>query len=379
MNRILIVGNLPNQHLIRLICSLKLSEKTNYELDGFSFNMETNITQLQKIGYKNVYILKKHFSSCFYACPKIRFLFSLIDFLLSFRKVPKGYDLINIHFLTIESFFLYYFYRRKSSKIMISPWGSDVYRIPRYYLPFFRFLYKKVEFVSLPMIKFRVDTMKKFKIQMGKIVNLGFGSEQIDLISQSDISRITAKQKLGLENCYVITCGYNANTNQQHIAIIDAINAKRDRLPSNVCLIFLMTYNENIHGYVKQVEHILEELKINNIMYKTFLSNEKMLLVQKSTDLFIHVQKTDAFSATLQEHILCNNNIINGAWLSYPDLEKFGMPYVLINDLRELGDAICNVVNKKSLINIPARIQDEIKLHGWNNLGDNWNRFYSSL
>jgi len=380
MKKILIVGNLANPHLIRLVNSIISSKEhhSQYIIEGFSFNTEVDVGYLRKIGYERIYSRRKFFPSFIYKLQKIRFLFNIIDFLLSFRKVHGSFSTINIHYLTIESFFLYPMYRKKSSKIVLTPWGSDVYRIPKYYLFFFKYLYRKADYVTLPPIKFRDDAIKKFAFNANKIVDIGFGSTIVDLILNNSISREKAQELLGLDNQIVITCGYNANINQQHIAIIKSFCEVEKYLPQNILLIFLMTYNEEVPGYIMQVENMLGQTDFSYRVYKEYLDDNTLFYIQKSTNIFIHVQKTDAFSAFVQENILCGNIVINGAWLRYPQLEIDTIPYYLLDNIYKIGNVVLDILNKKTTVTISEATKNYISQNSWSILGQKWDYFFEN-
>ena len=379
MNKILIVGNLQNSHLIRLVESTGVHSHCKYQIDGFSFNSSTDESFLKKIGYTNVYLYTHYFPKCIYRIPKIRFIFSIIDFIISFLHVKNRYDVLNIHYLTIESFFLYPLYRHIAKIIMISPWGSDVYRIPKWYMPFFKYIYSKIDLVSVPPIKFRTDLVCKFNLNERKIVNLGFGSKQIDLINSTNISKEEAKRFLGLGDKIVITCGYNANVNQQHNKIIDAIKDKKNLFPSNIVLLFPMTYNEYPKGYINQIKDKLEKLGVDYILYSSYLSDKDLMIIQKSTDIFIHIQKTDAYSASVQENILCNNFIINGSWIRYPDLETDGIPYYLVDETDDIAEIIRLYIDGAIKLKISSNTLSSIIKNGWSIKGQQWDDFFSNL
>lgn len=124
---------------------------------------------------------------------------------------------------------------------MISPWGSDVYRINAFDKLIAKLCYHKVDYISVAPIKFRDDIATLFNVPDGKFVNLGFGSDTIDAINaQKKLSKEEAKKKLGLEDSYIITCGYNASISQNHHKLLDAIEKIQSQLPENLCLVFLL-------------------------------------------------------------------------------------------------------------------------------------------
>lgn len=379
--KILIIGNLENPHLTRLIYAINSYRKSTqrYSIEGFSFRTNVDHKHLREIGYQKVYIRREYFPSFIYKLPKIRFVFSIIDYLISFSKVQGSFSAINIHYLTIESFFLYSLYIKKASKIILTPWGSDVYRIPRFYLFFFKYIYNKVDYVTIPEIKFRKDIVTKFTFKTNKIIDLGFGSTIIDMILNNPISREKAQELIGLKDRFIITCGYNASSKQQHIKIIESLCKIREKLPDNLLLIFLMTYNEEVPGYIMKVESILKQTNFQYLIYRKYVDDNFLFYIQRSTNIFIHIQKTDAFSAFVQENILCENIVINGKWLRYPQLEIGTIPYYLLDSIDDLDAAIVELISKKDSIIISTATKNYISQNSWSILGKKWHQFFESI
>lgn len=81
---------------------------------------------------------------------------------------------------------------------MISPWGSDVYRINAFDKLIAKLCYHKVDYISVAPIKFRDDIATLFNVPDGKFVNLGFGSDTIDAINaQKNFRKKKLKRNLG--------------------------------------------------------------------------------------------------------------------------------------------------------------------------------------
>lgn len=372
--RILIIG--PNdKHLSSLIQHLDKENNNDYLVDKFSLAYELDRSK----EFSDKFCLRRKFPSSFYK-TKLAILFSILDALISFRQIKKKYQLINLHFITIDAFFLLPFLKKKSYKIMATPWGSDVLRVKnKTVIKMMTYFYSQIDYISLSKIRFRDDTVKKFKIPEEKIVDLGFGATMIDYIGENITDVDSAKLSIGFEGQFIISCGYNRSKLQNHKLIIEALGKVKDELPENLLIVFPFTYNGPLEPYKSDLIRLLHQNGLNNYhFYVRFLENEVLKNLIYATDLFIHIQETDANSASLQEYLLAQKTVINGEWLIYNNLEVFGFPYYAAgkNNLsKTLLDVIGN--NYQTLVN--QNHIKEIKSFGWKNRVKAWHQFYATL
>lgn len=376
--RILIVGNTSDEHLKRFDRYMKEVNKNNrVVIDVF------NINEIEKIClFNKTYHIQNYFSKLsFIKSTWIRAFFKRINYFLSFSRVKK-YDLINIHYLTYHSSILLPMYKRKAKKIMISPWGSDIYRIPNLKIKKkFQKIYEAADYVSTDHdIKFREDILKIFSVPQRKLIDLGFGSEIIDvLIDKEQVTKESAKKELKVEDTFIITCGYNRNQAHNHLAIIEALIKVKDILPKNTLLFFPMTYGPADNEYFNRIKTKLIENNFKFTIFEEFIAAERLALIEKACDLFIHVQNTDANSASLQEYLLCGTDILNGGWLKYPQFEKYGTPYMQVPSIDELSDKLTQYFTFRNNIPVPKELKEEIRKNAWSCKIKEWYNFYRSL
>lgn len=306
-----------------------------------------------------------------------------IRFFARFCK-ERRYDIINIHFANRYMSFVYKYLRSMSDNIIMIPWGSDILRRPKKNLEQLSYLYQKADYIaaskSSPIGKVLLN---EFKINPDKIVGSFWGSAGIDYAIEKGkfISQEESKERFGLSGKYVITCGYNRQEAQQHKAIIEAIDKKRKQLPGNLILLFPMTYG-NMTYQGKYVEEVKDECKKRNlqaVFVTEFLSLEDLYKLRKATDMFIHVQTTDAFSGSVQEYILCNKKIVHGSWNKYEQLEDFKpLFYFPVDKLEDLGEVIVKAY-KSDRIGIPQDVIDYVKRSSWNTKATMMNNFFMSI
>jgi len=321
---------------------------------------------------------------------KIRWLrvivtkYKQIYFFSKYSK-KKRFDIINIHFANRYMSFVYKYLRSMSNNIVMSPWGSDILRRPEKNLKQLSFLYQKADYVTIDVESdFGKLMTQKFKVCPKKMLNYGiWGSDVVDFaIKNGDsISQEDAKAHFGLENRYVITCGYNKQEAQQHKAIIQAIDQVKDQLPNNLTLLFPMNYGgwTTTEKYGEEIKKECEKRNLQAVFATDYMSVEELYKLRKATDMFIHVQTSDANARSVYEYILCNKKIINGSWISYKSLEKYKpLFYFPVDKLENLGEVIVYAYNSDN-IKIPQEVMNIVLSRGWNNKIKMLNDFFMSL
>ena len=372
MKKILIIGPVNNAHISRLVNNIKsYDNKKDLIIDGF--NTDLYVTENNEL-LKTTYQIKRNFWPFLYSIYIIKNICVKLDVIFSFLMIKEKYDICNIHFPNIKSAVLRYFFKYKSNKIIISPWGSDVLRIDKRSYKSVKRLYAIADIVTVPPIKFRKEVQRIFDVPPTKIVNLGFGSDIIDLLLSSNEEPISSKKRLGLNGKFIITCGYNASPAQNHIDIIKALINLKEQLPNNTILLLPMTYSRN-NEYVIKVETLLRNSGFRYLIYHEYLDDITIADIRIATDVFIHIQDTDAYSATLQEFLFTDTIVFNGNWTRYHNLEINGIPYIIVNKISDLENGIRNYLNDETKCNISNECKQVIKELSWSNKGKEWYNF----
>lgn len=357
-------------------------------------NPLVDITILTEEPDDYVEIVDKLTEICFYNVSSVDWIklrglrvfatkYKQIRFFSKFSKNRK-YDIINIHFANRYMSFVYKYLRAMSDNLVMIPWGSDILRRPKKNLEQLSYLYQKADYIAAtPSSPIGRKILEEFKVNPEKVVGSFWGSAGIDyaiekgkLISQKD-----SKERFGLSDRYVITCGYNRQEAQRHKAIIEAIDQKREQLPENLTLLFPMTYG-NMTYQGKYVEEVKDECKKRNlqaVFVTEFLSLEDLYKLRNATDMFIHVQTTDAFSGSVQEYILCNKKIVHGSWNKYEQLEDFKpLFYFPVDKLENLGEIIVKAYNSDGIA-IPQGVIDYVESSSWHVKVTKMNDFFMSI
>jgi hypothetical protein len=257
-----------------------------------------------------------------------------------------------------------------TKNIIVTPWGSDVLRVEKESsIKELKKIYKASTCVNVdPESHLGKEVVTKFECDPKKILPISWGLEFVDFIKESrPVETVEeSKERFGLEDRYVITCGYNSRLAQRHEAIIDAIAKIKDDLPENLTLLFPFTYGRlPWTGYDRWIIDKCSQCGLKGVVIGEFLNNKDMYLLRNATDMFVHVQTTDAASACVMQYILCNKKIVHGSWMKYYDLERFQpLFYFPVEHIEDLGDVILEAYRLEG-INIPQEVFDTIMAKGW--------------
>lgn len=312
-------------------------------------------------------------------------------FFSNFSKNRK-YDIINVHFPNRYMSCVFNYLRAMSKNIVISPWGSDLLRRDATSLKRLKIFYEKADYITLnPVSSSHLGSMGKmlledFKIDPKKMVGSFWGSELVDYaIKNGDsISQDDAKKRFDLSDRYVITCGYNRQKAQRHKDIIEAIDQQKNKLPENLTLLFPMAYgnlskDKYAKDYINELQMECKKRELHAVFVTDFLSVEDLYKLRKATDIFVHVQTTDAGSRSVYEYILCNKKIVHGSWVKYVGLEAFKpLFYFPVDTLDNLGDVIVKAYNSEN-IKIPQGVLDKVMSRSWDKKITMMNDFFMSI
>lgn len=315
---------------------------------------------------------------------KIMGYLNLICFMLpfvlsSFRK----YDIVNIHFAKPRLLKAMPWLKKMSENIVITPWGSDVLRLnDEHAIDRMRVIYGYATYVTgYPVLQLESAVVEKFKVNPAKFYHVRWGLEYVDFIEKvrPNKSMKEAKERFGVANRYVISCGYSTAPSHRHEAIIDAVDSIKEQLPDNLTLLFPFTYGWGSPKYVQSIKDKCSSLGIDAVYVEEFLDMEDLYTLRMATDMFVHVQTTDAAAACVMQYILCNKKIVHGSWMKYVDLEQYKpLFYYPVDDLENLGEVILEAYRSDGIA-IPDEVVKNIMGKGWNTEIKKWDNMFALL
>lgn len=317
--------------------------------------------------------------------PVIRVIVLVLCQMVLFFKVllKHKYDLINVHNLPFYSIGYVLIAKICRVPVMLTPWGSDVLRVPVFFKFLLKCSFRYCTYVSGPPIDFTKKIQSIYGYKAEKLVCLKCGSETI-----SAMKDYTVKGKLELANAlkipranYYITCGYTASHAQNHIDMICAIAANKMFLPTGTLLLFPFSYGaDKCQKYVNELRDLCHKNSLECVFITDYLPVSDVAKLRYVSDLFIHIQPTDAYSASLREYLLSGCLCINGGWLKYPTLELYGKPYIVCDSIGDLAVVLKKIFtgnyNKPILAD---EIRREILSDSWDNVIKEWVDFYENI
>ncbi|MBR1514739.1 MAG: hypothetical protein IJ622_10675 [Bacteroidales bacterium] len=302
---------------------------------------------------------------------RIRKFIGLWRFVKKFVSLSReSYDFVNIHYPTPRVHHAIFWIKRMTKNVIVTPWGSDVLRVEKESLiKKLKKIYNAATCVFVdPESQLGKEVVAKFECDPKKILPICWGLEFVDFIKESrPVETVEeSKARFGLEDRYVVTCGYNSRLAQRHEAIVDAVAKVKEDLPENLTLLFPFTYGRlPWTGYDRWILDKCSQYEIKGAVISEFLNNKDMYLLRNATDMFVHVQTTDAASACVMQYILCNKKIVHGSWMKYNELEQFKpLFYYPVDCIEDLPNVLL-MAYQSDPIQIPQGVIDTIMSKGW--------------
>ena len=378
--KLLIVGGTNTKHIRRMVRRLR-EYNPKAVIDCYTTSGINSVHDDVKLNASHIYVAYDKVPSLLHF-PILRILYLIYSERKAFKKISSQnyYDVVSIHYPQYNYRYSLRYLRQMTRVLSLCPWGSDVYRISKIQKRILQRLYDAADVITIGAGKrFHEDTKRIFSLPEEKFKTIGMGSESIDYIIENDskVSVEDAKKRLNVAGRYVITCGYNCNEGQQHDKIIDGIIKVREQLPKDFILFFPLTYG----GSEAYKQHLKQRLDDNNLPYMTFesyMTLGDLFIMQKATDILIHIQLTDANNATIKEYILLEKKVLNAGWISYQDLMENGKPsYFIANSPETVGEDLVHAIQSEPIA-VPKQVKDGLVMNGWNHWIKVWDSFFSS-
>jgi len=260
----------------------------------------------------------------------------LLQFFIK-TKIKSLKSSYNTTLVLFHSYFLNKFavQIKKSCKILaISYAGSDFYRINSKTKEDNKTLLNYADIITFNNVQMKNDFIDYYNDYTNKTKITGFGLKVIDVIEQILLAETisTSKTKLGIhKDSFVISIGYNASSEQQHLLAINELIKIKSILPENYLIVFPFTYNNNKLNYKEELDDILQTNDLNYLFLTDELSFTDVARLRIITNIAVNLQTTDQASAALLEHLYAKNIVIVGKWLPYNFWDDLGLFSFKIN------------------------------------------------
>lgn len=317
--RIIVFGLLNHQHVLNFSKALK--EYLGYEMLG----VNNNPNYLSEKSKETETIFSKIYNAQRSKIPFFDKILKSLSTITYFIVISNKVDFVLFHFLSKFIYPLAIISKWRGMKTCIFVYGSDFKRADNSYR---KYIGKVFNIVST-IVCDSTDMLEEMKVDYPQYAHkmncCFFGSPIVDELLHDNNTTIQAKEKLKIcePSKRIVMCGYNGCKEQQHLKIINSLKP----FSSKVHLLFPMTYGcEN--DYRNEVKEYCIMNNFSFTILDKFIEDEKWRNYLFATDIFIHMQLTDAFSACVAENLLVGNIVINSEWIKYPDLDKSGAFYI---------------------------------------------------
>ncbi len=375
--KVLLVGDANNIFLFNYAKWLRV-EKTDLIVDVLS----TSGVNDDKLPFYNQIIdLSKLKGFAFIDKMKgLRRVF-LIFLYLRILSQLKDYDFVHFHFISPLRYSLISIIRHfTKSKVILSVWGSDMYRLNLFDKFGFKSACRKADLISFgnpDSIRFFIQN---YKWKKQNLMHCRFGLAPLDSLADLSKTKEQCKSELGWDhNKLSIALGYNLSIGQQHLKIIEQFKSPELlSLCDKIELILPISYG----GNQSYKDHLLKEL--NSLPYKFFVYDQylydmEIARLRMACDVMIQVQTTDQFSGSMQEHIYADNVVITGAWLPYGSMKEKGIYFEELNDISELKKLLPHIIENypeysSKTVNNKTQIAN---MSLWRNTIQAWTKLYN--
>ncbi|MCR5340561.1 MAG: hypothetical protein K6E60_04365 [Saccharofermentans sp.] len=272
---------------------------------------------------------------------------SLKNFLHDYRCLAKCYDIVQVHFVRGDSSSMGRINRLFSKRLILSFWGSDLFRAENADTRIKRALNAASAItMSTPEMEEKFHHLYGDRYD-SKIHRLGFGVKGLDVLQAMKAERSDLLHKYFIpENKVIISIGYNKSQAQQHVKVLDVIHSFSKDIQAKIHIVLRLTYGSCEPGYVEKIKCYLSKLDCTYSLFENYLSDEEFAELTILTDVFIHAQTSDAQSASVSEHLYAGCLVLNPSWIKYSNL-KDKVFYLSFNDFNDLGSLLSeNIVSK---------------------------------
>lgn len=295
-------------------------------------------------------------------------------------KQLGSFDVMHLHAVRLFVCPAIYIVRKRYSRIVITYWGSDLYRSSRLQL-----------FMTLPILHsaseitmITNDMASYFKKlpwlisrYYKKVKVFDFGNMFYSTIQGFDKTKNNNKSDFGLnKNKIVCTIGYVWRPQMQQIKTVNVLIPFLKTLSDKVALALPVFGIEDKEYQI--IDQLLKDTGIEYRLFRDFMDANTVSKFRSISDIFIHSQTTDALSCAMLEHLYAGSIVINGGWLKYSSLDENDIYYKSFSDFESLPNILLQVVDnidveREKCINNRIKVA---KISSWDYLRQYWLELY---
>lgn len=283
------------------------------------------------------------------------------SFILTLRHINAYYyakfidkntntDVIHLHFPK-HIFALFTKYLKKDYELIVTYWGSDIYRIDKWMdHEIQKSLLKNSSIITSATqeIEFAILTRFGFSLK-NKIRNARFIHDNSyyeissKLITKTDwIADFKSTLEINPVKT-VILFGHNAHWENNHRKFLECLSKLPSTISDKYHIIFPLTYGDKTGVYTDEIIAKSKNIEASFTFLTEYLNWEELAKLKIISDVYIHCPTTDGLSAFLTEFLYTNNLAIVGAWLPYKTFTNFKLGYLTFSDFLELEELLLSL------------------------------------
>lgn len=282
----------------------------------------------------------------------VKFFWFLKRYRAMLRSVPNGYDAVHVFYLSAVWGALANELAAKGHRLVVSLFGSDVYRTAVLLKPLQARLLERAAWITAANQDTLAVACRTYSITLERTTIVRFGLRPLEHIErlQATGARALHKEAMGIpKNRLVFAAGYNASPHQHHQDIITALRALPPEQGESLFVLVPMTMGGN-PNHLAAVRRALRDSGLEHRIITDLMADEEVARLRLATDIMVQVQPTDQLAGAMQEHLFAGSVVITGAWLPYAVLRGSGVRFWTVNDRSELTRAIQTCIEE-----LPAR------------------------
>lgn len=377
MIKVLIIYSISGQvDLIRSTC--RALKREGIKVDAIDITTGLFIDNKQS----NVYLSIFRFFCKFFRIGRVL----ATPFLLQgLSKILKDYTILDVHGVFARSTFSVI---RKAKglgkKVKVILWGSDFYRASAEKQERMKKIFKEVDAIQVATNKMASDFLNKYPFLQDKVKTLLYGTEQMDLLQDMIEGKLEAAETMispKAKGKLIICLGYNATVAQRHEQMLDAINTFSEEIKNKIFILLPLTYGGS-QEYINKIKNKADQIGVEYQIYTDLLPIKEMLTVRLKTNVVVNIQDSDAFAASIREHIMARNLLVVGDWLPYNLLEENNI-FVKKTSKASLSEDILWAIENFEKEDIKNKLQNNQEkiyyLTSWKTLAKQWVNVYRKI
>ncbi|MBL8001547.1 MAG: hypothetical protein JNL05_06260 [Flavobacteriales bacterium] len=310
----------------------------------------------------------------------VKFLWYMAKYRALLARTDGRYDAVHVFYLSAIWGALANGLRARGGRLIVSLFGSDVYRTTGLLQPLQAHLLRAADHVTAANAD-TLDAASRMHVDLSERSSLvRFGLRPLEHVQRLRRTgdRVMHRAALGLPaDRIIVVAGYNASMNQRHAAIIEALDVLPTALRDRLFVVLPMTMGGD-EAYRMEVRTLIGLTGIPHRIFSDLMTDEDVARLRLAADILVQVQATDQLAGAMQEHLCAGTVVITGAWLPYAVLHDAGVRFWAIEGLNDLPAAV-----REALDELEARreqCQDNegpiLELSSWSHTAPRWSALY---